>query len=214
MKAFVAASVICVLGACSAADFASQRQQLFGPEGWPETRRLDRPIAPVTRPMLRRLSSMKVENLLTGEQERIKVSRFGQGVRVREADGCIWTRAGDWFAPSDSFAACGTSKNWHTAQARISRSGSLFPMRIGKRAVYERDAVSWNGRTSSRQTACEVTDTAEVLRPGGRATPAFVVTCDDGRVARTTWYAPSKGPIAYHEERAGKGVRDAWIRLD
>lgn len=201
------------LGACGLADVPRDADRPSNIEGWPPTRSLEGPIQSVTRPTLTRMSTMQVKNLRTGQTDELRVTRFGNGVRVQETDGCTWTRAIDWFAPSDSFAGCGTSKNWHTAQAQVEREGSLFPLRVGNRAVYQRDAVSWNGRTSSRRTECEVIDTAEVLRPGG-ATPAYVVRCDDGRVTRTTWYAPVEGPIAYHEERQGRGVRDAWIRIN
>ncbi|MEM6905910.1 MAG: hypothetical protein AAF568_08460 [Pseudomonadota bacterium] len=213
MKRVFALPLAMLLGGCQATVPLSSVERWFAPEAWPQTQRLAGPIEPISRPTLGRMNSMRVRNLVTGQVETLRVSRFGNGVRVRETDGCTWTRSYDWFAPSDSFAACGNSENWHTASATVAREGSLYPIRIGKRATYQRDAVSWNGRTSSRRTQCEVTGQEAVLRPTG-ATPAYVVTCDDGRVTRTTWYAPSEGPVAYHEKRQGRGVRDAWLRLD
>lgn len=214
MRRFLAIPVLCLLsaGAAGAADVRGNPWKER--DGWPTTRTLERPLPAIPTSTLPRLGDMDVANVLNGQSERFEVARFGNGVRVREANGCTWTRAGEWFAPSDSFARCGTSKNWHTARAQVAREGSLFPMRVGSAASYRREAVSWNGRTSSRVTRCEVTGTAEVLRPQGSATPAFVVNCDDGRVSRTTWYAPAEGPIAYREERKGRGVREAWVRID
>jgi len=213
MRRYLAFPVVLSLSACGATGSSFGLDRLLGTEGWPATRSLNGPIQPVAKPTLERMKTMRVRNLLTGETGKLRIVRFGNGVRVREPDGCTWTRALDWFAPSDSFAGCGTSKSWHTAQATVAQTGSLFPLQVGNRAFYQRDAVSWNGRTSSRLTTCEVTGTAEVLRPRG-ATAAYEVTCDDGRVTRTTWYAPVEGPIAYHERLKGKGVRDAWLRID
>lgn len=214
MKPILAMSLAVVLGGCAASTIYLDLPLDFWGKGRPETRQLTADIAPVKSPMLRRLRSMQVKNLLDGEPHRLRISRVGNGIRVRETDGCVWTRSHDWFAPSDSFARCGTSKNWHTAEARVRREGSLFPLRVGNTATYEREAVSWNGKRSTRRTRCVVKDTVEVLRPGQGATPAYVVACDDGRVQRTTWYAPRKGPVAYHEIDGENRVRDAWVRID
>lgn len=214
MKFSAALSFAIFLGGCSLTSLDFELPLDFTGKGRPDTRSLTSALGPVNKPMLRQLRSMNVRDLLSGETRQMRISRAGNGIRVREPDGCVWTRSHDWFAPSDSFAHCGTSQDWHTAQARVLREGSLFPLQVGKSAAYERQAVSWNGKRSTRRTICEVEDAIEVLRPGQNATPALVVGCDDGRVLRTTWYAPGEGPIAYREVSRGRGVRDAWLRID
>ena len=178
----------------------------------PETRTLTASISPVGRPSAGSIRSMTVTSLEDGTHKRFSVRPFGNGVRVTEGSGCVWTRAGDWFSPSDSWANCGTSGNWHTGQAKVRELDSLYPLKVGSIGRYERRAVSHTGRTYTRETRCEVTDAVEVLRPGRAATPAVVVECDDSRRRRTTWYAPKEGPIAYHEMHRRNGVEEAWVR--
>lgn len=214
MKPILEMSLAVVLGSRAASTINLDLPLDFWGKGRPQTRPLLADIAPVKSPMLRRLRSMQVQSLLDGQPHRLRISRAGNGIRLREPDGCVWTRSHDWFAPSDSFARCGTSKNWHTANARVRREGSLFPLRVGNTATHERRADSWNGKRSARRSRCVVENTVEVLRLGQRATPAFVVVCNDGRFWRTTWYAPRKGPVAYHEIDRDNRVRDAWVRID
>lgn len=213
MKVTLALSLAAALGGCAASSLDFDLPMDFGGKGHPDTRQLSTDLAPVKAPILTRLRSMRIQNLLDGETQRLRISPTGQGIRVREPGGCVWTRSHDWFAPSDSFARCGTSKNWHTAQARVRRIGSLFPLQVGNSVTYERKAVSWNGKRSTRRTSCEVEEAVEVLRPRQGAIPAFVVACDDGRVQRTTWYAPGEGPIAYREIDRDRRVRSAWLRI-
>lgn len=184
---------------------------LFAGPG-PEVRPLKGGIAQVGKASARHIPTMTVTSLKDGTHRRYAVRSYGNGVRVTEDNGCIWTRAGDWFSPSDSWANCGTSKNWHTGQAKVRELDSLYPLKVGSVGRYERQAVSHTGRRYSRETRCEVTDAVEVLRPGRAATPAFVVECDDSRRVRTTWYAPKKGPVAYREVHRRNGVEEAWVR--
>ncbi|MEL6996903.1 MAG: hypothetical protein AAFP68_01470 [Pseudomonadota bacterium] len=214
MKRILAMLLAAVLGGCTANGLDFNLPLDIAGNGKPETRALTGSIGSAKAPLLRQLRSIQVQNLLDGETHRLRISKTSGGIRVREPGGCVWTRSHDWFAPSDSFARCGSSKNWHTAQARVERDGSLFPLRIGNTATYERRAVSWNGNRSTRRTTCVVEDTVEVLRPGKRPIPTFVVACNDGRVTRTTWYAPRQGPIAYREVGRHRHIRDAWLRLD
>ncbi|MEM7060148.1 MAG: hypothetical protein AAF557_21410 [Pseudomonadota bacterium] len=213
MKPIFTLSLAAVLSGCVAGTIDLDLPFDFLVKGRPETRQLTADIAQVKSPMLRRLRSMQVKNLLDGATHRLRISRAGNGIRVREPDGCVWTKSHDWFAPSDSYARCGTSEDWHTAKAHVRREGSLFPLQVGKTVTYERRAVSWNGKRSTRRTRCVVEDTVEVLRSGQGATPAYVVVCKDGRVRRTTWFAPRKGPVAYHEIDRNHRVRNAWVRI-
>lgn len=200
------------LAACSGSGFELPSLASIFDDHRPSTRPLVASIEPAGRSPASELQSMTVESLIDGSANTLSVRSFGNGVRVRESDGCVWTRAADWFSPSDSWSACGDSRNWHTAQARVRELDSLYPLRVGSVGRYERQAVSHTGRSYTRETRCEVTDAVEVLRPGQAATPAFVVECDDSRRRRTTWYAPGEGPVAYHEVHRRNGVESAWIR--
>ncbi len=178
----------------------------------PETRPLTASIPPVTRAAAAELNSMTVTDLRDGSSKNYSVKSYGNGVRVREGDGCVWTRAGDWFSPSDSWANCGTSKNWHSGQAQVRELDPLYPLTLGSVGRYQRKAVSHSGRSYSRETRCRVTDAVEILREGHAATPAYVVECDDSRRVRTTWYAPGEGPVAYREVHRRNGLEEAWVR--
>ncbi|MEM6974561.1 MAG: hypothetical protein AAF577_17400 [Pseudomonadota bacterium] len=158
------------------------------------------------------LSSMALRNLKTGEPDAWRVTRFGNGIRVREADGCTWTRISDWFAPSDSWAGCGTSRNWHTARAQVRVLDPIFPLQLGATGRYERRAISHTDRLSTRTTECRVTEAVALRGANGQDTPALVAVCNDGRLERTTWYAPERGPIAYREVHLKRGPREAWLR--
>ena len=183
--------------------------------GWPETQIYSAALPPVERPTLAEFASMDVRTLPRGEALRLDVTPFGAGVRVRESGGCIWTRALDWFSPSDSWAFCGASKNWSTAQARVTEVQSLYPLQVGSVGVYQRQATSTaSGDISERETRCEAKASEAVRRPSGALTPAYRVECFDGRISRISWFAPGEGAIAYREAHYKRGLREAWVRVD
>lgn len=211
MKRLSSLLFVLPLAACSSSGFElPSMASIFG-GSHPETQSLAAAIEPVGRPSAP-VASMTVESLIDGSSNRLSVRSYGNGMRVQESDGCVWTRADDWFSPSDSWAACGDSKNWHTGQASVRELDSLYPLKVGSIGRYQRQAVSHTGRSYARETRCEVTDAVEVLRPGQAATPAYVVECDDSRRVRTTWYSPDEGPVAYREVHRRNGVEEAWIR--
>lgn len=187
---------------------------LFEDPTKPETLPLATPLAPAARPAAPLAGTFAYRDLLTGATGRMSVSKVRpDAVRVRQSDGCVWTRWGDWFAPSDSWAGCGDSATWHTGRAEVRPAGSVWPLRVGNTARFGRDAVSHTGRSYSRETACRVTDAVAVVREGHAPTPAFVVDCRDGKRLRTTWYAPGEGPIAFRKWHESNGVEEAWVRL-
>lgn len=214
MKRLSALLLTLPLAACSVDGFELPHLASVFDSTRPETQPLKGSIRSVPQPTMGSLSSMTVSSLMDGSTQSYRVRPFGNGVRVRESNGCVWTRAGDWFSPSDSWANCGDSRNWHTGQAKVRQLDSLYPLKVGSVGRYERRAVSHTGRTYTRQTRCEVTDAVAVLRPGKAATAAYVVVCNDSRRVRTTWYAPDEGPIAYREVHHRKGVEVAWLRND
>lgn len=214
MKRFSALLLALPLAACSVDGFELPNLARVFESPRPDTQPLSGTIRSVPQATAAALGSMKVSSLIDGSTQTYRVRPFGNGVRVRQSDGCVWTRAGDWFSPSDSWANCGDSRNWHTGQAKVRQLDSLYPLKVGSVGRYERSAVSHTGRSYTRQTRCEVTDAVEVLRPGKAATAAYVVVCNDSRRVRTTWYAPDEGPIAYREVHHRKGVEVAWLRKD
>ncbi len=198
-----------VLGACAARDDGDTADI----SRFPETKALGTGIAPIGAPMLAQLGSMQVWNVIADQEETLDIRSYGNGIRTRESNGCMWTRGIDWFAPSDSFSNCSSSANWKTASARVTQTRSLFPLQVGSQAEYDRRAVSSTGKTSERTTSCKATDAVQVSLPSGQAVPAYLVRCDDGRIRRMTWYAHGLGPVAYREEHHKKGLRDAWVRI-
>ena len=213
MKRLLILALALPITACSAGSF--QFPSLgFGSATRPDTQALTRPIGQVARAPIDILGTMTVTNLIDGSTMSLSANAYGNGARVRESNGCVWTRANDWFSPSDSWADCGESRNWHTGEATVRQLASLYPLRVGSVGRYERQARSHTARGYTRETVCEVTDAVEVLRPGRAATPAYVVECDDSRRLRTTWYAPGEGPVAYRETHRSNGLEEAWVRTD
>jgi hypothetical protein len=202
------------LGACAPVDGVRVAGfGLFGDGATPETVRLAAPLGPVARPSAPLAGDFAARDLLTGETLRFDVSRTAGGVRVRQSDGCVWTRADDWFAPSDSWANCDDSVNWRTGSAKVRRTASIWPLQPGAEGRWTRDAVSHTGRSYTRDTVCRVVGAEAVVREGRAPTPAHVVRCTDGKRVRTTWFAPGEGPIAFRKTHETNGVEEAWVRL-
>lgn len=213
MKRLLVLALALPISACSAGGFQLPSFG-FGSSTRPDTQPLTQPIAQVAQAPISNLGTMNATNLMDGRTISLSARAYGNGARVTESNGCTWTRANDWFSPSDSWANCGDSRNWHTGQATVRQLDSLYPLQVGSVGRYERLARSHTGRSYTRQTRCEVTDAVEVLRPAHGATPAYVVECDDTSRTRTTWYAPSEGPIAYRETHHRNGLEEAWVRTD
>lgn len=216
LKPLLALAIAAPLMACGslntlggAPDEAAQKA------GWPVTQAYTGVLPPLERPSLAEFASMETRSLPEGEALRFDVTPYNDGVRVRESGGCIWTRALDWFSPSDSWAYCGRSKNWSTAQAQVREIQSPYPLRAGSVGVYHRRAVSTaSGAVSERETRCEAVAAEAVRTLGGALTPAYRVECHDGRISRISWIAPGKGLIAYREAHDKRGLREAWLRVD
>ncbi|MQX35309.1 hypothetical protein [Roseospira navarrensis] len=183
---------------------------MFHPDQ-PETVALSAPPPEVRSPV--RLADMAVRSLRDDDTRRFDVSAFGNGYRVRQDNGCVWTRQRGWFSPSDSWANCGESTNWHTASAQVRQKDPLYPLRLGAEGRYERRATSHTGRSYVRETICRVTDAEAVVRPARPDTPAWVVACNDGKRVRTTWYAPGEGPVAFTQVSASGSLEESWIRI-
>ena len=183
--------------------------------GWPFSSPLAEALPSLAAPDPDEFRGMSVQSLLDGSTAHIAIQPEGRRVRIADASGCVSTRPLDWFAPSDSFDGCGTSRDWQDATAEVRVLDSLYPLTIGATGRYWRRAVSTaTGEVSTRETDCAVVDAVAVALPRRGRTPAYVVRCDDGRIERTTWYTPGLGPIAYREAHASKGLRDAWMRAD
>lgn len=203
------ALVLALAGCTASADLASFS---LGEPG-PRTRPLDAKLAPIERPARAEFSGFEAVDLLTGKPLRFDLRLADGALRARESDGCTWRRAADWFAPSVAWDRCGTSKSWAKGTARVKVLDRLYPIQPGAKGVYERHAVNAKGDDYRRRTTCTVGKPVAVLGRSGKALPAHVVTCDDGKRTRTTWYAPGVGPVAFVQRHEEKGVEEAWQRL-
>jgi len=176
----------------------------------PGTAPLAAPPPPAQRPRAPLDGDVAAVNLLTGAPVTMTVEQRGNAVRVRESDGCAWSRRGDWFTPSERWSGCGDGATWRDGAADVRQLASLWPMRIGAEGRWTRRAVSATGRRYDRETVCRVVGAEAVVRPKTGSTAAFKVVCDDGgKRIRTTWYAPDEGPVAFVQRHARKGVEDA-----
>lgn len=181
-----------------------------GPSG-PRTAPLAAPLAAIPEPVA--LSSFAARDHVGKGKLRFEVRRKAGEVRVTESTGCRWQRSEDWFAPSHAWTGCGTSRTWKAGTAQVRVIDPLWPLKPGARGVYEREAVSHTGERYTRRTTCKVGEPVAVLGPEGASVPAHVVTCDDGKRMRRTWYAPGIGPVAFVQRHHEKGVEEAWTRL-
>lgn len=209
---YPAIALAILLGGCATdgnrilSDIAS----IFEPDR-PETAALSSELPEVRQPAT--LSGLEVKSLVDGSTKRFDIAPFGTGYRVRQDNGCVWTRQAHWFSPSDSWTDCGDSQNWHTATARVRETDALYPLRVGSEGRFERHAISHTGRSYVRETVCRVTDAVDVVRPGFPDTSAWVVACDDGKRVRTTWYAPGEGPVAFTQLAADGELEESWIKI-
>jgi hypothetical protein len=201
------------LGGCSPAeDLRLAALDIFKDPTSPRTERLATAPGPIAQPPAPLAGSFTATDLLTGETLRFETRRTGASVRVRQSDGCVWTRSGDWFAPSDSWANCDDSVHWATGRASVRRLASIWPLRPGAEGSWTRDAASHTGRTYTRRTTCRVAGAEAVIREGRAPTPAHLVVCKDGKRTRTTWYAAGEGPVAFRKVHEDSGVEEAWVR--
>ncbi len=203
-----------ILPACAQVDTARHMAMRFGvmpPE--PRTAALAAPPAPIGKPRAPLARDLVALDLRTGQPLAMAVERRGAEVRVRQSDGCAWSRRGDWFTPSKDWSGCGDSDAWRDGKADVRQIASIWPMRVGGEGRWTRRAVSSTGRSYERETVCRVVGAEAVIRAGRAPTPAFKVVCDDGgKRTRTTWYAPEEGPVAFVQRHAQDGVEEAWVR--
>ena len=180
----------------------------------PHTAPLAAPPAPIPAPQAPLDGDVAAVDLRDGRPLRMAVERRGREVRVRQSDGCAWSRRGDWFTPSLGWSGCGGGgPAWRDGAAAVRAHASLWPMRLGAEGRWRRQAVSASGLRFERETVCRVVAAEAVIREGRAPTPAWRVTCDDGGVRTlTTWYAPGEGPVAHVRRHATHGVEQAWVR--
>ena len=178
----------------------------------PKTEMLSFAMTPAKTPWASQFGDFAARDLLTGERIAFDVRRSGAGMRVRQSDGCVWSRSADWFAPSSAWENC-DGGHWATGTAQVRRTASIWPLREGAVGGYARKATSSTGRRYERDTTCRVTGAEAVVRDSGERTPAWVVECRDGKRIRTTWWSPEEGPVAFRKVHDSNGVEEAWVRL-
>ena len=199
------------LAACSAIMALSISTLAYGAGVKPKTQGLSAQIQSIAKPVASEFKSISAKSLINGANISLNMRLSGNSIKVKENNGCSWTRHADWFAPSSGWAKCGVSKNWHTGSATVNLLNSLYPIKVGSTGSYKRSAVSHTGKKYTRTTRCKVTGAVEVIS-GKKVTPAFVVVCNDTSRKRTTWYAPGIGPVAYTEVHHKNGLEEAWVR--
>jgi hypothetical protein len=180
----------------------------------PRIAALTTPLAPLPRPPAPLEADIAATALRDGRAFTLTVEdRRGAAVRVRQSDGCAWSREGDWFTPAHGWSGCGDSDGWHDGAAQVRALASIWPLTVGAEGRWTRLAVSAAGVRYARDTACRVQAAEAVIRDGRDPTPAFKVVCDDGgRRTLTTWYAPGEGPVAFVQRDAEGRIEQAWVR--
>lgn len=158
-------------------------------------------LAPAERNALAEGEVSKTKRLRNGVELVTTVSLAKPGVYKWEvSDGCYGTSTvGDRFAPSLSWNKCGTNANWNTGTAVInSKSGELWPLKVGNKVSYSLTSTSHTGRTSDNVRNCEVTAAVNVTA-AGKSYDAYKVVCNDRSNRRTYYYAPSVENVVLEE---------------
>jgi hypothetical protein len=213
LRFVLAAGALSAAGACAPVDTAQRSLRALIPGMVaPQTEAVSFAMTVAEKPAAPLSGDFAARDLLTGERIAFDVRRSGDGVRVRQSDGCAWSRSGDWFAPSSAWENCDVGQ-WASGTAQVRRTASIWPLREGAAGGYARDAKSSTGRSYARETACRVTGAEAVVRENGARTPAWVVECRDGKRTRTTWWSPEEGPVAFRKAHDSNGVEEAWVRL-
>jgi hypothetical protein len=116
-----------------------------------------------------------------------KTGNTTQGSVWTASDGCQYTQTNDnVFAPATNIDNCsGTSVN----QRITSKSGSLFPLKVGNSASWQFTQDSGD-RKSQMFQQCEVVDAVNVAVPAGEY-DTFKVICQKDNSANTYYYAPA-----------------------
>jgi hypothetical protein len=211
--ALTAALAALSLSACAQVDAARHSAMNLVPfRAAPQTAPLAGPLAPARRPAAPLTADFSARDLMTGGTLRLDASYRNGRATVRQSDGCVWTRSGDWFTPSSAWENCDGGA-WATGSAEVRAIGSLWPLREGAQGAFQRTARSAGGDSYDRRTDCRVTGAETVIRESGARTPAWVVACRDGKRTRTTWFAPGEGPVAFRKVHDRNGVEEAWVRL-
>lgn len=206
--------VLVTLSACAQIDDARHSALNMVPgRVAPKTAPLTAPLDAASRPVAPLAGDFAARDLVTGAAISFDVASRGEAVTARQTDGCVWTRRGDWFAPSFAWENCDGGGAWTTGRAEVREIASIWPLREGAEGGFTRNAVSASGRTYVRETRCRVTGAESVIRESGALTPTWVVDCEDGKRTRTTWWAPGEGPIAFRKSHKTHGVEEAWVRL-
>jgi hypothetical protein len=215
-RALAFLTVLALAGCADATAVQLAALGLFDDRAAPRTQPLATLPGPVARPARPLGNSFAARDLLTGATLRFDVAAEGRAagrrVRVRQSDGCTWSRVGDWFAPSAVWSRCDDSRHWHSGRAEVRETASIWPLRPGAEGRWTRTATSHTGQSYTRETVCRVTGAAAVVRDGRAPTPAHVVVCRDGKRTRTTWFAPGEGPVAFRKVHDEHGVEEAWVR--
>jgi hypothetical protein len=212
-RATLAALALASLGACAqVADAGRAALAMVPGQAAPRTVALSTPPEPAGKPAAPLAGGFTARDLITGGTLAFDVLRQGDRVAVRQSDGCAWTRADDWFAPSSAWENCDGGQ-WATGRAEVRRTASIWPLREGAEGGFTRTATAASGRSYQRDTSCRVAGAEAVVREDGARTPAWVVRCRDGKRTRTTWWAPGEGPVAFRKTHDQNGVEEAWMRL-
>ncbi|MDJ0684067.1 MAG: hypothetical protein QNJ84_05170 [Alphaproteobacteria bacterium] len=120
---------------------------------------------------------------------------------TNETTGCGWTNAGPITA-AQSWENCG---DFSDGVQEITQDGSLWPLTLGAKATYQLTGSNQAGDTWEDTRRCEVQAASNITVPSG-SYDAYKVVCVGGSSARTWFYAPEVGTVAYSWFRTGKGM--------
>lgn len=138
----------------------------------------------------------EVEYRVDGENVLYRVVDVSGGdVTWEDSKGCSFVQAGgDPVLPTLEWDNCGGGSGTHTLGER---TGSLWPLELGKTASYAASGRNANGDSWSHTRRCEVADTVSLTVPAGTY-DAFEVVCRDRSSTRTWYFAPDVGTYVGH----------------
>ncbi|MEZ5936128.1 MAG: hypothetical protein R3F54_30345 [Alphaproteobacteria bacterium] len=169
-------------------------------------------MAPIAQPSWQAGMTAYQIDKMTGERISWSVLEVAGGmVTSKHSDGCSWTVSATWVAPPLRWENCGENPDWTAGTRTITAAeGTLWPLRVGNRAVYRADLESHTGKRSSEVRTCTVEEPVRISVGAGE-TDAMKVVCvsvydKDTRSIGTWYWTEDRGEALFTRVHSKRGL--------
>ncbi|MCY4397436.1 MAG: hypothetical protein OXC10_20115 [Rhodospirillaceae bacterium] len=149
-----------------------------------------KPLKPMAKPAFK-AGATKVWRSAGQEMMEMVMEAGAQTISYARTDGCRFTRSHEEFAVFLTWEACGGV----TGQQKVTLiDGKIWPLKIGRKFVYEIDGGNDRGRNWQLKMNCTVEEQARIEVPAG-AFDTFHIVCDTDFRRRGYYMAPKLGTV-------------------